>query len=67
MLVDLMLENQATHYINRKKRDNLMSKIKKKKLDNKKIINFSQTDQKKKKGQKLLISEIKEGLHHKSY
>lgn len=54
MLVDLMLENQATQYINRKKRDNLMSKIKKKKLDNKKIINFSQTDKKKKKRTKAI-------------
>lgn len=65
MLVDLMLENQATQYINRKKRDNLMSKIKKKKLDNKKIINFSQTDQKKKKkdkSHKLPISQIRKRI-----
>ena len=47
MLVDLMFENQATHYIKRKKKKNSMSKMQKKKLDNKKIINFSQTDKEK--------------------
>lgn len=47
MLVDLMFENQATHYIEREKKKNLMPKMRKKTLDNKKTINFSQTEKEK--------------------